>query len=143
MSALSDAFDTLALGENSVTPCPCPRPPRWLWIVAAVVLAGVCVWASGCSSERLPDDFRRDLTVAAQASGARIRHAEATSRPEAAFAPLLAGYRDTLRLLCADLVLDAKRGRGAWEWAVGAAGLTSGGNGELDADTARACGEAR
>jgi hypothetical protein len=113
------------------------------WRLLAPWLAALVVGLSGCSSQRLPDDFRRDLTVAAQASGTRIRHAAATSRPEAAFAPLLAGYRDTLRLLCADLALDAKRGRGLWEWVIGASGLTSGGDGALDAETAKACGEAR
>ena len=111
---------------------------RAVWIYLA---AGM--WLVGCSAERLPDDFRRDLTVAAQASGKRIRHARETSRPEAAFGPLLEGSRDTLRLLCADLALDAKRGRGPWEWLVGAAGLTSGPSGELDEDTAKACAEAK
>lgn len=119
------------------------RRAQWMALVVAVFWLAAALALSGCSSQRLPDDFRRDLTVAAQASGTRIRHAAATSRPEAAFATLLAGYRDTLRLLCADLALDAKRGRGVWEWAVGAAGLTGGPSGEMDDETRRACAEGR
>lgn len=114
------------------------------WLPLALAAAWIAVvLLAGCSSQRLPDDARADITLAAQGAGADIRHAEATSRPQAAFAPLLAGYRSTLRLLCARLAVDAHDGRGWIEWAVGASGLTSGPSGELDADTAQACEEAK
>lgn len=118
------------------------RRAQWLALVVAALWLAAVLLLSGCSST-MPPDARADVTLAAQGAGSDIRHAAATSRPEAAFAPLLAGYRSTLRLLCARLVVDAHQGRGPWEWAVGAAGLTSGPSGELDADTAKACGEAR
>lgn len=107
----------------------------WLYLAAGM-------WLVGCSST-MPADVRADITLAAQGAGDDIRHAEATSRPQAALAPLLAGYRTTLRLLCARLAKDAHEGRGWLEYALGASGSTSGPSGELDADTAKACREAK
>lgn len=111
-------------------------------IIAALWLA-VALALSGCSSQRLPSETRYALTMATQASAQSLRAARATSRPEAAVGPLIERQSKVLAVLCEVVKADARQGRGWVEWIVGASGLTSGPSGELDADTAKACGEAR
>lgn len=114
---------------------------QWIALVIAAMCALFAWMLTGCAPTRLPDEMRDAITLTAQEAARDIRTARATSRPEAAFTPLLTGYVKSTRVLCSLAALDAHEGRGAWEWIVGAAGIDSGPSGELDPQTAKDCAE--
>lgn len=106
------------------------RDSRARWVPPVIVAVWVAVvLLAGCSSQRLPDHARAVLTVTARESAADL----------ARRGKVREGYRRTLDAVCSVIEADAREGRG-WDWLVGLAGMDSGPDGRLDAETAKACG---
>ena len=93
------------------------RRVRAIWVPLVVVAVWVAaLLLAGCSSSRLPDEYRTALTVTATESRRDLDTKKGRD--------IRRGYERTLGVVCAVLADDAAQGRGAWEWIVGLAGVT-------------------
>ena len=104
----------------------CARRVGWVPLVVVAVWVAALLLA-GCSSSRLPDEYRTALTVTATESRRDLDTRKGRD--------LRRGYERTLGVVCAVLADDAAQGRGAWEWIVGLAGVTE----HADVATPEAC----